>query len=112
MKYYIKSTDIKSTLRVLFLCLMAATNGQENTKLFSLISPEHSGVTFNNTLKDNKTENILLYSNFYGGAGVGIGDFNQDGLDDIFFAGNQVSDQLYFNKGDFNFENAENIKTF
>ena len=65
MKYYIKSTDIKSTLRVLFLCLMAATNGQENTKLFSLISPEHSGVTFNNTLKDNKTENILLYSNFY-----------------------------------------------
>lgn len=106
MKYYIKSTDIKSTLRVLFLCLMAATNGQENTKLFSLISPEHSGVTFNNTLKDNKTENILLYSNFYGGAGVGIGDFNQDGLDDIFFAGNQVSDQLYFNKGDFNFENV------
>ena len=106
MKYYIKSTDIKSALRVLFLCLMAAANGQENTKLFSLISPEHSGVTFNNTLKDNKTENILLYSNFYGGAGVGIGDFNQDGLDDIFFAGNQVSDQLYFNKGDFNFENV------
>ena len=83
MKYYIKSTDIKSTLRVLFLCLMAAANGQENTKLFSLISPEHSGVTFNNTLKDNKTENILLYSNFYGGAGVGIGDFNQDGIIDL-----------------------------
>ncbi len=73
---------------------------------FSLVAPEKSGVIFNNTLKDNKTENILLYSNFYGGAGVGVGDFNQDGLEDIFFAGNQVSDQLYFNKGDFHFENV------
>jgi hypothetical protein len=48
----------------------------------------------------------LLYSNFYGGAGVGVGDFNKDGLTDIFFAGNQVPDQLYFNKGNFEFENV------
>ena len=106
MKYHIKSTDIKSALTVLFLCLIVPVFGQDTLPLFSLIAPENSGVTFNNALKDNKTENILLYSNFYGGAGVGVGDFNQDGLDDIFFAGNQVSDQLYFNKGDFNFENV------
>ena len=106
MKYHIKFTDIKSALTVLFLCLIVPVFGQDTLPLFSLIAPENSGVTFNNALKDNKTENILLYSNFYGGAGVGVGDFNQDGLDDIFFAGNQVSDQLYFNKGDFNFENV------
>ncbi len=64
------------------------------------------GLDFNNALKDNASENILLYSNFYGGAGVGVGDFNEDGLEDIFFAGNQVTDQLYFNQGDFTFKNV------
>jgi len=106
MKDHLKFTMIKSTLAVLFLCLIVPVFGQNTTPLFSLVAPEKSGITFNNVIKDNKTENILLYSNFYGGAGVGVGDFNQDGLEDIFFAGNQVGDQLYFNKGDFRFENV------
>jgi hypothetical protein len=84
MKNHLKFTMIKSTLAVLFLCLNVPVFGQNASPLFSLVAPEKSGVIFNNTLKDNKTENILLYSNFYGGAGVGVGDFNQDGLEDIF----------------------------
>ncbi|MCW1953385.1 MAG: VCBS repeat-containing protein [Flavobacteriia bacterium] len=71
-----------------------------------MVASEQSGLDFNNALKDNASENILLYSNFYGGAGVGVGDFNEDGLEDIFFAGNQVTDQLYFNQGDFTFKNV------
>uniref|UniRef100_A0A2B4R5J8 1-deoxy-D-xylulose-5-phosphate synthase n=1 Tax=Stylophora pistillata TaxID=50429 RepID=A0A2B4R5J8_STYPI len=55
---------------------------------------------------DTSQNNILKYANFYGGAGVGIGDFNNDGFPDIFFAGNLVPDKLYRNKGHFQFEDV------
>jgi hypothetical protein len=48
----------------------------------------------------------LLYANFYGGAGVGVGDFNNDGLQDLYFAGNMVPDKLYLNKGEFQFQDV------
>lgn len=105
MKKNLKDLLLKSAVLVLFLGFSPLAKAQEKT-LFSLITPESSGVDFNNRLQDNSRENILLYSNFYGGAGVGVGDFNKDGLTDIFFAGNQVPDQLYFNKGNFEFENV------
>ncbi len=73
---------------------------------FSLLDAKYTGVKFNNKIKDTKEANILLYSNFYGGAGVGIGDFNKDGLPDLFFAGNLVPNKLYFNQGDLKFKDV------
>lgn len=79
----------------------------QESPLFSLLSSDKTGVTFNNKIKDDKEKNILKYSNFYGGAGVG--DFNNDGLTDVYFAGNIVDDVLYLNKGDFKFEDVSTI---
>ncbi len=70
---------------------------------FTLMNGKQTGVHFNNKIKDTKEANILLYSNFYGGAGVGVGDFNNDGLQDMYFAGNMVPDKLYFNQGNLEF---------
>ncbi len=86
---------------MLLLPIFAIGQVQEQ---FTLLDSAITGVTFENTIKDTKESNILIYSNFYGGAGVGIGDFNNDGLQDIYFAGNLVSDQLYLNKGEMQFE--------
>lgn len=73
-------------------------------QLFSALPASHTKIQFNNKLKDTKADNIMIYSNFYGGAGVGVGDINNDGLPDLYFAGNQVADKLYLNKGGLVFE--------
>ena len=91
---------------ILILTLPSWSTAQSNSKLFTLLSPEATNVTFQNTITDEKDHNILIYSNYYGGAGVGVGDFNKDGLPDLFFAGNLVSDEIYFNLGDLKFQQA------
>ena len=96
---------MKYLLSIIFIMILFVGNSQ-NSKLFTLLSSDRTGVTFNNKIKDDKEKNILLYANFYGGGGVGIGDFNNDGLEDIYFAGNIVSDKLYFNQGDFKFKDV------
>lgn len=67
--------------------------------LFEIIPSKHSGIGFNNYLEEK--DSMLIVSN---GAGVGIGDLNNDGLQDIIFAGNKVSPRVYLNQGDFKFE--------
>ncbi|AZQ59306.1 hypothetical protein EJ994_10990 [Maribacter sp. MJ134] len=71
---------------------------------FTLLKSSDTGIDFVNKIKDDKDKSIFLYANFYGGAGVGVGDFNNDGLQDLFFAGNMVPDKLYLNKGNMVFE--------
>ena len=72
--------------------------------LFKLIPSDESGIHFNNQIIENDSLNPLDVTNIYNGGGVGIGDFNNDGLQDIYFTGNVVSNKLYLNKGGFKFE--------
>lgn len=99
---------IRHLLYFCSLLILCCENAPEETKatpkLFTLLPSNETGVDFNNIIKDDKDKNIFAYANFYGGAGVGIGDFNNDGLQDIFFAGNMVPDKLYLNKGNLVFE--------
>ena len=71
--------------------------------LFRYVDTKTSSVSFENKLKELKDRNIGFYDYFYNGAGVGVADFNNDGLEDIFFAGNDASNKLYINKGDLQF---------
>jgi len=73
---------------------------------FHKLSSSKSGIKFNNKITHNIATrfNLFDYDYFYNGAGVGIEDFNNDGLKDIFFCGNQVENKLYLNKGDLVFE--------
>ncbi|WP_299683411.1 CRTAC1 family protein [uncultured Dokdonia sp.] len=74
------------------------------THLFSYVSPSHSQITFENTITENDTINAINFQYCYNGGGVGIGDFNNDGLSDIVFTGNQVPSALYLNLGEMKFK--------
>lgn len=78
---------------------------QIDESLFTLLPSEDTNIDFYNRIVDKAEHNILIYSNYYFGGGVGVGDFNNDGVQDIFFAGNLVADRLYLNKGNMEFEN-------
>jgi len=66
----------------------------------------HSGVTFANTLQESSALNYFMYEYLYNGAGVAVGDLNNDGLQDLYFCGNMVEDRLYLNKGGLQFEDV------
>ena len=85
------------------LLLLIISCNKEKT-LFQKLSPEVSGITFTNQVTESEKENILNYEYFYNGGGVASGDFNNDGLTDLYFTGNQVHNKLYLNKGALRFE--------
>ena len=91
----------------LIACL-ALTNCKKDTppSRFSLVDSKDSGIIFNNQLTENDSINIIDNEFVYNGAGVALGDLNGDGLDDIFFAGNQVSNKLFLNRGNLKFKDV------
>ena len=74
--------------------------------LFSLLDPKRTGIKFINSMPVDisKGEDVLTYQYYYNGAGVAIGDINNDGLPDIYFAANKSSNRLYLNQGNMNFK--------
>lgn len=72
--------------------------------MFTLMPPGTTQITFRNQLTENEEMNIVEYLYFNNGAGVAAGDINNDGLIDLYFTGNQVSNRLYLNKGNMEFE--------
>ncbi|TWJ01645.1 VCBS repeat protein [Mucilaginibacter frigoritolerans] len=95
---------MKNLYNIVFvLCVLGLFSCKKKT-LFEQISSSHSGIHFNNKITESDSINPLDVVNIYNGGGVGIGDFNNDGLPDIYFTGNMVSNRLYLNKGNFEFE--------
>jgi enediyne biosynthesis protein E4 len=88
----------------LFLSCHSKNDSNSDNTLFRLMPSSQTGITFNNRVVDTKEQNIFKYRNFYNGGGVAIGDVNNDGKPDIFFTSNQHENQLYLNKGNWEFE--------
>lgn len=88
-----------------FVIVTASCNSEKPT-LFKLISPDYSGIHFSNDIIENDTLNIIEIEYVYNGGGVGIADFNNDGLQDIYFSGNVVENKLYLNQGALKFKDV------
>jgi hypothetical protein len=72
--------------------------------LFSPVSPATSGVHFENKLVESPLQNIITYEYFYNGGGVAIADFDNNGLMDLYFTSNQQPNAIYYNTGNWTFE--------
>ena len=90
--------------KYLYLFLTAILFSCSKSPKFQLLSSKETGIDFNNKIVETDSFNIMKYEYIYNGAGVGIADLNNDGLQDIIFAGNQVSPRVYLNLGNFKFK--------
>jgi hypothetical protein len=84
--------------------LLLACGRRDQATLFKRLSARQTGISFANTITVSDSVNVLTDPYIYNGGGVAVGDIDNDGLQDIFFAGNMVSSRLYLNKGDMRFE--------
>jgi enediyne biosynthesis protein E4 len=98
---------MKYGLFLLFLSFSACTK-PPNT-LFVLLEPSDTGIEFTNQIFEDDRVNILELEYVYNGGGVSVGDFNNDGLSDLFFTGNMVPNKLYINKGNLEFEDVSDV---
>lgn len=75
-----------------------------SSNLFDALKSSSTGVLFNNSLHFTEEYNPYTFKNFFNGGGVGLGDFNNDNLIDIYLTGNLVDNKLYLNQGGFRFK--------
>src|SRR6478735_5650096 len=81
--------------------------------VFTILESKTTGLYFSNTLKPTNGFNVFHYMYYYNGAGVAAGDFNNDGLTDLFFAANQSDDKMYLNEGKLHFKDVtEEAKSY
>ena len=85
----------------LLLSLISCTN---NNSLFVSLKKNKTQINFQNNLTSTADLNILNYLYYYNGAGVAAADFNNDGLADLYFTGNQTEDKLFLNLGELQFK--------
>jgi len=107
MAHFIYIRSISAVIFCIFLLIWSCNPDQNYTDkqpLLKLLDEKQTNITFVNKLDYSEEFNTYTYRNFYNGAGVGLGDFNNDGLPDIYFCGSMVDNKLYLNKGNFVFD--------
>ncbi len=94
------------TIAILFLVFSYGCTDAADPSRFVKVDTSKSGLNFHNQLSENDSINIIDNEFVYNGAGVALGDLNGDGMDDIFFAGNQVDNKLFLNQGSLQFKDV------
>ncbi|WP_289644234.1 VCBS repeat-containing protein [Maribacter aestuarii] len=96
--------------KIYLLALLILSNffffscSERDATLFEKKSKKETGITFANNLDLDGDLVVLDFEYMYNGAGVAVADFDNDGLQDIYFTGNMVSNKLYRNLGNWEFK--------
>lgn len=89
---------------LILFCFSCTGESENNDTVFLRVLDKETGIDFSNDLPLDAELNVLNYIYYFNGGGVAAGDINNDGLVDLFFTGNQVSNEMYLNQGGFNFK--------
>ncbi|MDC6365865.1 MULTISPECIES: VCBS repeat-containing protein [Flavobacteriaceae] len=107
---------IKVKLLVLFgltLIFFSCDRKQDNSEnehdieekaRYSFLPVEKSGLDFINRINESPSVNGVVYEYLYNGGGIAVGDFNNDGLADLYFTANLSDNALYLNQGGLKFQ--------
>ncbi|MEO6548760.1 MAG: VCBS repeat-containing protein [Ferruginibacter sp.] len=77
---------------------------KNQSTLFKIHASSETGINFNNQVTENDSINPINMEFLYNGGGVAVGDFNNDGLPDLYFTASTSSNKMYLNKGNFKFQ--------
>jgi enediyne biosynthesis protein E4 len=89
---------------VLLILATGCNTSNDGPVGFEVLETASTGLDFTNQLKPTLAFNMFKYMYYYNGAGIGAGDFNNDGLVDVFFAANQGENKLFLNTGNLHFK--------
>lgn len=98
----------KRIIVCIFLAVLGFSCNEEieESRRFELLTPEKTGVDFENKIETSDTVNLLTYEYLYNGGGVGVGYFDQDSLPDLIFTSNMQESKLYLNQGGLRFKDV------
>jgi len=110
---HLSTRSLRSWARILVVGVVLSVMGCQMTSRgaqFQVRSPHETNVRFTNALReDDSVYNVIDFDYLYNGGGVAIADVNNDGLSDIYLAGNMVSSRLYLNRGHLRFDDVTDL---
>lgn len=92
------------TILILLLSTSAKAQLTNSTKLFTALPSSTTGVQFRNDIVEDEKMFYYMFEYLYNGCGVSVGDFNKDGLPDLYFNSTMGTNKLYLNEGNFHFK--------
>lgn len=96
---------------VLFFTACSGPDPKENEEKEEVLNPifrqvhfTKSNLSFINSLREDREHNFFNFNYIYNGAGAAVGDFDNDGLKDIYLVSNQGGNKLFHNQGELSFK--------
>ena len=94
--------SVVALMFIVMLCLSVRVPAQT----FQQMSALRSGITFRNDIVESDTFNVLADFYAYNGGGVGVGDLNGDGYQDLVFTSTQNGVGTYISNGDLTYRDV------